>query len=106
MAPFDQSSHQEKSYYGREQGLPAYVCEEFALTINGRQIAIPREAIADLGKILDFESPYQAENNTWIIFVTGGDGGGAYEVEMVCDDTRLVQRRFVIYDPESGDRVY
>lgn len=106
MTPFDQSYHQGRSYYGREEGLPAYVCEEFSLIINGRQIAIPREAIADLSEILDFESPYRDENRSWIILVTGGDGGGAYELEMVFDESRLVQRRFVIYNSDSGERVY
>jgi hypothetical protein len=106
MTPFDQSYHQGGPYYGREEGLPAYVCEEFSLTINGRPLAIPRESFSDLSEILDFESPYQDENSSWIILVTGGDGGGAYEVEMVFDDTRLLQRRFVIYNSDSGERVY
>jgi hypothetical protein len=106
MTPFDKDSHQEKSYRGRDEGLPAYVCEEFSFIVNGSKIAIPREAIADLGEILDFDSPYGAESKTWIITVRGGDGGGAYELEMTFDDAKLVQRRFVNYHEETGDPVY
>ena len=106
LTPFDSAAHQEKSYHGRDGDSPAYVCEEFSFTVNGAKIAIPREAIADLSEILDFDSPYGAENKTWIIMVRGGDGGGAYEMEMIFDDAKLVQRRFVNYHEETGDPVY
>ena len=106
LTPFNKDTHQEKSYHGRDGDLPAYVCDEFSFTVNGAKIAIPSEAIADLSEILDFDSPYGAENKTWIITVRGGDGGGAYEMEMTFDDTKLVQRRFVIYHDENGEPEY
>lgn len=106
LTPFNKDTHQEKSYHGRDGDSPAYVCDEFSFTVNGAKIVIPREAIADLGEILDFDSPYGAENKTWIITVRGGDGGGAYELEMTFDDAKLVQRRFVNYHDESGEPEY
>lgn len=106
LVPFDKETHKEKSYHGTDETPPYFVCSELSITINGKKIAIPREAIADLANITDINSPNGEENKTWVMLVSGGENAGAYEVELVFNDEKLIQRRFVDIFNEGEERVY
>ncbi len=106
VVPFDKETHKEKSYHGTDETTPYFVCSELSITINGKKIAIPREAVADLANISDINSPYGEGNKTWVVLVRGGENAGAYEVELVFNDEKLVERRFVDISNEGEERVY
>lgn len=106
MAPFDKDTHKEKSYYGTDESTPFFVCSDLSITINGKKVAIPREAIADLADISDINSPNSEENKSWVLLVRGGENAGAYEVELVFNEEKLVQRRFVDIFNEGEERVF
>ena len=57
VVPFDKETHREKSYPGTDETTPYFVCSESSITINGKKIAIPRKAVADLANISDINSP-------------------------------------------------
>jgi hypothetical protein len=99
LNPYNPKIHSGR-YLGTDGGVPSYVCSAFAVSIGGRDIRIPEKAYSDLGDIQTI-TPVEREGNRWAASISGGDGAGFYELEFIFDSKRLLERRFVISDPEG-----
>ena len=105
LVPFDKSIHKQR-YWGRDGGIPSFVCSAFSIILNGQPIDIPKKAFTDLGEIKSVSAPSDHENDTWIVNVLGGDAGGSYEVELIFSDKRLLERRFIdLFAPGKGRKI-
>jgi hypothetical protein len=102
---FDKSIHKQR-YFGRDGGIPSFVCSTFSIALNGQQIDIPKKAYSDLGEITSVGPPLDHENDTWIITIRGGDAGGSYEAELIFSDRKLLERRFIDLFSLGKERKY
>jgi hypothetical protein len=106
LVPFDKSIHKQR-YWGRDGGIPSFVCSAFSITLNGQPIEIPKKAFSDLGEITSVSAPSDHENDTWIVTVSGGDAGGSYEVELIFNDKKLLERRFIdLFSPGKERKAF
>jgi hypothetical protein len=105
LVSFDKKIHKQR-YFGRDGGIPSFVCSTFSVILNGQQIDIPKKAYSDLGEITSVGSPSDHENDTWMITIEGGDAGGSYEVELIFSEKKLLERRFIDLFSPGKERKY
>ena len=80
------------------------MCSGFTVSIGGKNIRIPNKAYSDLEDIFTItriEGEDEGGHKLWSAKIEGGSGAGSYELEFIFDSERLLERRFVISDPEA-----
>lgn len=90
----DKAAHRQKYYHGHYDDQHQYVCSGVSIVLNGRKIKVPEAAYSDLCFLQSVAPPEPQEDGTWMVRIDGGSGGESYKVELVFNDTRLLERRF------------
>ena len=82
-------------YYGADGGEPRFICRSLSIALGNQEIAIPEKAFSDLGDIASISPPFDSENGTWTVTIIGGDAGGSYRVDLIFNNRRLLERKFL-----------
>lgn len=90
----DKLAHKQKYYHGHYDDRHEYVCSGVSIFLNGRKIKVPAAAYSDLCFLRSVAPPSPQEGGTWVVRLDGGSGGESYKVELVFNDTKLLERRF------------
>ena len=90
----DKVVHKQKYYHGHYDDQHQYVCSGVSIALNGRKIEVPEAAYCDLCFLQSVAPPEPQEDGTWMVRIDGGSGGESYKVELIFNDTKLLERRF------------
>ena len=90
----DKVAHKRTYYHGHYDDQHEYVCSEVSILLNGRRIKIPEAAYTDLCYLQSIAPPDPQEDGTWMVRIDGGSAGESYKIELIFNDTKLLERRF------------
>ena len=89
----DKAAHRRKYYHGHYDDQHEYVCSEVSIFLNGRKIKVPEAAYSDLCYLQSIAPPDPQEDGTWMVRIDGGSAGESYKVELIFNDTKVLERR-------------
>ncbi len=97
LVPYNAASHQQTEFFGGEVTEPQFVVERVGLSVGGRQVSIPPEAVTDLYDVHLPSGVRLYEAGPFVVLrLQGGDGAGSYEARLVIDAGKLVRREGTI----------
>jgi hypothetical protein len=97
----DKAVHKPNHRYGHYDNQHEYVCSRVSISLNGKSIRVPDAAYSDLCYLQAVEPPELQEDGRWMVLIEGGSGGESYEVQLIFDASKLLERRVAFMVPEK-----
>jgi len=97
----DRVAHKQKYYYGHYDDKRQYVCSSVAISLNGKSIEVPETAYSDLCYLQSIAPLELMEDGRWMVGIQGGSGGESYEVQLIFNAAKLLERRVAFDDPDK-----
>lgn len=101
----DKVVYKQKHYFGHYEDQRAYVCSSVSISLNDKQIEVPKAAYLDLCYLQSIRPPELMEDGRWMFAIEGGSAGESYEVQLIFSDSKVVERRLA-FDESAEKKTY
>ncbi|MEO6846538.1 MAG: hypothetical protein ABI443_04040 [Chthoniobacterales bacterium] len=100
QGPYKAPATSVKPAFGTNGGklTPKFICTGLTVSIGGKKMEIPDKAFGDLCDITLIKPPV-FEMGYWLLPIKGGHDAGAYEVEYMFNDKRVLERGYLMNVP-------